>query len=280
MQPNADTAPNNTAAQSQSEKPVQDPGYNFRAPTPKLTAAFAKARAEFPAIPKNRTSRVMKDGKLLYEFHYADLADILTATTPALSKHGLTVSDEIALIGPRLWLFTELRHESGEMRRSTVPLSDNVNPQQWGGFLTYMRRYQTGAILGVASEEDDDGNRAAGNEHKTEQRNRKPKGDGEQKPAAGPSPAAGGPKPTIKPEDPASNQDHRALFAQAKTSKWNEAQLKAAVTNLWSKDSFKLMTHGEVRELLALVKKFGPGQFEKALEEGQITRDPDGHWTA
>lgn len=286
MSAQQETAPSNPAPQSAAaQSPAPDPGYNWKAPTPKLTAAFAKARAEYPPIPKNRTSRVVKDGKLLYEFHYADLADILTATAGPLSKNGLTVSDEIEPIGQRLWLFTYLRHESGEMRRSMVPLPDNQAPQQWGGFLTYMRRYQTGAILGVASEEDDDGNRAAGNEHTTGQRERKPaqgKGDQKAKGSAGPSPAeaSGASKTPPAGSDPATTQDIKGLFATAKGKGWTEQQLKDAMGQLFNKESTKTLSRNEISDLRTLCGKYGPEEFVQAfVADGQIVKGPDGRWT-
>lgn len=252
--------------------------YNWNAPTPKLNAAFARARVEFPAIPKNRTSKVMKDGRLLYEFHYADLADILAATTPALSKHGLYVDDLVVEIDDsRLRLWTLLVHESGEMKRSIVPLPPNTDPQKWGGFLTYMRRYMTGAILGVASEEDDDGNRAAGNEHSTGQRERKTQGKGE---AKAPVPSTGGKQSSVtKPGDPATANDIKALFAQAKENKWTEKLLKDVMEQLYKKDSTKKLTHQEIYDLRVLVKGYGPEAFSKAFAEGRIVQDPDGRWS-
>lgn len=277
MQNNAEPTEKNTAHQIPT---LACGSYHWDAPTPRLNDALAKARAKFPAIPKNRTSRVMKDGKLLYEFHYADLADVLSAVDPSLSENGLSIGDEIKPDANMLWLHVTLRHSSGEMRRSIVNLPANQDPQRWAAFLSYMRRYVASALLGVASEEDDDANRVQDKEHTAGPREREPKGGGKAKAAAGTPPAGAEPKAGIDPNSPASNTDMRGLFAQAKTSKWTEDKLKAAVIQLWKKDSFKLLNHGEIGELKAIVKKYGPGQFEKAFIEGQVVQDPDGHYVA
>lgn len=58
-------------------------------------------------------------------------------------------------------LVTILMHESGEYIESTMQMSPKENtPQGQGSAITYMRRYALSAILGLATEEDDDGNEA------------------------------------------------------------------------------------------------------------------------
>jgi hypothetical protein len=56
---------------------------------------------------------------------------------------------------------TVLMHESGEWIKGTISLIPKADdPQSVGSALTYARRYSLSAILGVASEEDDDANAA------------------------------------------------------------------------------------------------------------------------
>lgn len=95
--------------------------------------------------------------------HYADLATVLSAVLPALSKNGLAVTQTFmpgAEAGDQL-LVTSLLHTSGERVESHLPLiiSKGRNPlHDWGGATTYARRYALLAILSLAAGiEDDDG---------------------------------------------------------------------------------------------------------------------------
>jgi len=120
-----------------------------------LVSAFVKARAEFQPVKKTLTA---KTGT--YSYDYADLGMILDATVPALSKHGLLVSQATTLLDGGLILVTRLFHTSGQWLEATYPLSLYPRPQEQGSAITYARRYTLGALLGVAAEGDDDGQQA------------------------------------------------------------------------------------------------------------------------
>lgn len=131
--------------------------------TAKLNAALAKAKAEFKPITKNRVARLQGKSKATgkqfdYAYKYADLAQINEAVDPALSAHGLATSSELTKDG----LIMYLRHESGEERSSFLPINYALfdKPQELGSVLTYYQRYLKGALLGLATEEDDDGKAA------------------------------------------------------------------------------------------------------------------------
>lgn len=127
-----------------------------------LAAALAKAQAEFPAITRDRTVTVTTKAGQKYTFAYAPLDVILSAVRPALSKHALAITQ--LLDGGEL--VTMLLHDSGASLsgRMTVPLGPGDSVQQLGSAITYLRRYAIQAILGVASEEDDDGTAHTGNQ--------------------------------------------------------------------------------------------------------------------
>lgn len=98
--------------------------------------------------------------------HFADLSTVLSAITPALSKHGLALvqSFDVGQNGDTL-LVSTLLHTSGERLESRVPLvrveasGGRQNPLHlWGGSVTYQRRYAALALVGLAAGmEDDDG---------------------------------------------------------------------------------------------------------------------------
>lgn len=123
-----------------------------------LAAALAKAQAEFVAPPKNKTAKVRSD-KGNYEYHYADLADIFEAIRKPLTKNELAVSQNIGVFDGVPALETRLMHSSGEQIVSYWPLpTAPLKPQEWGSLLTYYRRYALSAAVGIAADEDEDGN--------------------------------------------------------------------------------------------------------------------------
>lgn len=126
-----------------------------------LAGALAKAQAAYPTITRSREVTVQTRTGGKYTFKYAPLDTILEAVRAPLSKNGLAITQ--LLDGPDL--VTVLLHESGATltARSPLPHTDGDTVQQLGSAITYLRRYALQAILGIASEEDDDGNAASGN---------------------------------------------------------------------------------------------------------------------
>lgn len=223
---------------------------------------MAKARGEFPPIPRNKTAKVKtKDGGG-YEFHYADLADIMEAIKEILAKNELFVTHPVVIRGDKLFLKTEIRHSSGETLESTIPIAAPAGrPQDFGSQMTYLRRYALSALLGIASEEDDDGNAAQGNQAQTGQRNKAAaKAAGGPKPQGqrGPNPAAHGP----------SDAQLKRLFAMAKANTWNDNELKDAIDKLFQKSSTKTLIAAEYEQLCRVVQEYQYDAFVMAYREG------------
>ncbi len=132
-------------------------------PIAEIAAALSKAQAAFGVIPRTRTVNVKTD-KGSYSFNYAPLDVVLDAVRPALAANGLAITQILSGAGQGLRMRTILLHSSGQFLASEVPLVSVGNtPQAVGSAITYMRRYVITALLGLASEEDDDGNHASGN---------------------------------------------------------------------------------------------------------------------
>jgi hypothetical protein len=96
-------------------------------------------------------------------FHskYADLASIIEAIRKPLAKNGLSFSQ----FPDGDSLTTILLHTSGEWIEASYTLNAvGKKPQEVGSAITYARRYALGAVLGIATDEDDDGNAASGKE--------------------------------------------------------------------------------------------------------------------
>jgi len=137
-----------------------------------LAAALAKAQGEMKSAIKSRTVRVvMKDNKGSYTFDYATLDDVWDAIRLPLTNNGLSIAQPIAVDAGKLTIETTLLHGSGEFLSSTATHSlGSVDLQGMGTAITYLRRYTLCAMVGVTSDEDDDGNNDAGNHRELTQR--------------------------------------------------------------------------------------------------------------
>lgn len=116
---------------------------------------LAKALSKF----QGEISAVKKEGKNPYfNSKYATLDSIIELIKKPLEKNGLAISQ---FPTGENELTTILMHTSGEYIMSTAKMYPKDNtPQGQGSAITYMRRYSVSAILGIATEEDDDGNAA------------------------------------------------------------------------------------------------------------------------
>lgn len=136
-----------------------------------LAKALSKAQGEFTPVPKSRTVKVRTQNGS-YDFAYAPLDEILAMALPILSRHDLALSHIMAPQekGPLL-LVTKLMHGgTGEVLDSAFPLlTQGTGPQAMGSAITYAKRYSVTALLGISSDDDDDGNAAQGNHVESKQ---------------------------------------------------------------------------------------------------------------
>lgn len=124
-----------------------------------LYAGLAKAKGEFPEIPKNRVATVKMKSGGSYSYKYADLADVFNAVTPVLSKHSLGV------IQPDVTkdlVTTLIFHSSGATISGTHPIfarqDDKMHPAQaFQAAETMAKRYALTSMLGIATEESIEG---------------------------------------------------------------------------------------------------------------------------
>lgn len=135
-----------------------------------LSAALAKAQAEFSAIAKNRAVNIQMKLGGSYKFKYADLEATINATRPALSKNGLSVIQPICDDK----LFTIITHSSGEYIESFMPLPTQIgdDPKQYGAKISYLRRYAYQSLVCVMA---DDGLDEAGDDEPRTQKTQEPK---------------------------------------------------------------------------------------------------------
>jgi len=123
---------------------------------------LAKALADFQGEvqnPKNTADNPFFKSK------YAPLQDILTLVRPIMAKHGLSILQSPSGDGKTITISTVLMHSSGEWIEPDplVLQAEKATAQGAGSAITYGRRYALSAILGISSEDDDDGNQATKN---------------------------------------------------------------------------------------------------------------------
>lgn len=126
--------------------------------TPKhkgLYSSLAAAQAEMGPALKDSTNPAFKS-------KYADLASVMAACMPALSKHGIAVLQPAFDDENVRYIKTIFVHgDTGEVAECRVPLIVAKNDMQgYGSAVTYARRYGLMGMAGIAPE-DDDGNAAA-----------------------------------------------------------------------------------------------------------------------
>ena len=115
---------------------------------------FAKAQAEFSPI-------VMDKENPHFKSKYASIKATLAATRPALNKYGLVVTTRPKIDGEEIVAETQIVYKGRVLISGTWPIGKRtLPPQPQGSANTYARRYSTQDLLGVAAEEDDDGNAA------------------------------------------------------------------------------------------------------------------------
>lgn len=121
-----------------------------------LFTALAKAQAEMQTAGLSAENPYFKT-------RYADLAAIVKASRPALTKNGLSIIQQIITNDEgHTYLHTMLCHCSGQWVESRVRIvPPKTDVQSLGSYITYLRRYSIAALCGiVTSDEDDDGNLA------------------------------------------------------------------------------------------------------------------------
>jgi hypothetical protein len=116
-------------------------------------AAFIAAAAQL-ANP-GKTSKVNAGAK---SYWFAPLPEILDAARPILGAHKLAIRFPTAPQEGSLLVTCEVIYQDGTVvSASTVPCPLNANMQTLGSGMTYARRYALLAALGIAADDDDDG---------------------------------------------------------------------------------------------------------------------------
>lgn len=124
-------------------------------PGGKIALALSKAQLAFSPVVKDKIARI-NSSKGNYTYNYADLAAVFHSIREGLAANELAIVQATDLEDKGYVLKTSLIHSSGERLDSFVRLSDWPDPKALGIEMSYLRRYQICALVGVASEDDTD----------------------------------------------------------------------------------------------------------------------------
>lgn len=118
--------------------------------------ALAAAQSEFEQVYKN--------GRANYG-RYATLDEILRATRPALNRHGIYLFQKVEAADGGLTVETVLGWHgetisSGKLFMPTSSVKGGNAAQAMGSARTYACRYSLSSFLGIAADDDDDGQSA------------------------------------------------------------------------------------------------------------------------
>jgi hypothetical protein len=125
-----------------------------------LAEALLAVQQAVPKLEKDKQNPHFKND-------YVTLDALLSTALPVLQANDVLLSQEPSFVdsseGPVATLVTRLTHvPTGEAEASVMLLTlDKATPQGQGSAITYARRYAIGAILGLITETDDDGNSAS-----------------------------------------------------------------------------------------------------------------------
>ena len=119
-----------------------------------IAAALSAFQGAVTAVAKGNTADTGT-----YKYRYADLAAITQVAYPLLAAHGLSFTCLPRSAERGYEMVGKLLHSSGEELEACLPLF-GTNAQQLGSSITYARRYLLGAMTGIVTDEDDDGQQA------------------------------------------------------------------------------------------------------------------------
>ncbi|KYG90818.1 hypothetical protein A0U40_17980 [[Bacillus] sp. KCTC 13219] len=135
-----------------------------------ISSALAKSWAAIQTPKHNKTVRVSTRSGGSYTFEYTDFAGILEAVRAIFVENKLTIMQNsyTQMENDKVFACVEtiILHESGEFAKSyplKFPAANSM--QDFGGQITYMKRYSLAAMLGIATEKDDDANGMSGNDY-------------------------------------------------------------------------------------------------------------------
>ncbi|MDT2640424.1 ERF family protein [Enterococcus dongliensis] len=125
------------------------------------TKNIFKALADFREVLKQPSKDANNP---FFKSTYVTLDGVVKAIDEAIKGTGLSYSQEATSEGNQISVSTHVFHTSGEFISYdplTLPTT-KADAQAFGSAVTYAKRYALGAVFGVTSDVDDDGNKTSG----------------------------------------------------------------------------------------------------------------------
>jgi hypothetical protein len=123
-----------------------------------IAPALLKAQRAIDAVVKDQTGKIVTKTGATYEYKYSNLASVLDEVKAPLNEQGIVILQTPAADISGVTVTTTLLHEGGQWIEESLfmPVVQGT-PQAYGSAITYCRRYSLQSIIGLKSEEDDDG---------------------------------------------------------------------------------------------------------------------------
>lgn len=121
--------------------------------------AFSRLQAEMPPAVRRGTGHNNK--------RYARFEDVIEAARGPLCRYGFSLSFRVHHEGAVVRVTGVLGHAGGHQETTEMPLPADAtgnknNVQAWGSSISYGKRYVALTLLGIATDDDDDGQKASG----------------------------------------------------------------------------------------------------------------------
>lgn len=196
-----------------------------------LAIALAKFQAEVKNPPNTANNPFFKS-------KYAPLSEVLNTTRPILSKHGLSVVQAPSGDGENIVVTTLLLHESGEWIESEplILKADKPTAQGAGSAITYARRYALSAMLGISSEDDDDGNQAGKQDNEKDRTNTNTKTEN---------------------NNLATKSQLNLIYKLAKEKNYDDKNMSNYIKSMYQKENSKELTKQEASSLIEMLQGLG-----------------------
>jgi hypothetical protein len=128
--------------------------------------AFFNAQKSFAVVKKEKTNSYKN-------YNYASIDEVLSVVMPCLHENDIFLLQPVFSEGDAWYIETRLVHVSGGNYSIRWRFSPDSNIQGLGSQITYLRRYQLVALLGLQLGEDDDGAASVDNKKQNQTNNRK-----------------------------------------------------------------------------------------------------------
>ena len=205
----------------------------------KLTEALVKVQSVMETASKDADNPFFKS-------KYTTLAGCCDVARKPLADNGLAVIQTTTFDeGNSVIVETTLSHISGEWVRGSLKMPlVKLDPQAVGSAITYARRYALSAMIGIVSEEDDDGESAMGRTQAQAQAKTPIKQEVKQE----------------TPKDKLIKQAYGVLINGLKMPKEDMLNYLKGVTGKDSIKNWHDLTEDELKEVISVAKKDAEGK--------------------